>query len=176
MSVLLIGVTLGLDSFRAGVGMAALDRSWRLHAWLALAFGICDGLGTLIGVALGEAVSRGFVAAAAGYVGPALLILYGALLIAVPSSAASRVREVGRPWMIVGLPVALSVDNLASSVALGLVQFPAATTAVIIGAVSGAMALAGLRFGAVLLRMFPLPAELAAGVMMLLVGAMLAVD
>ena len=174
MSVLLMGITLGLDSLRAGVGMSALDRSWRLHAWLALAFGICDGLGTLIGAALGEAVSRGAIAA--GYVGPALLIVYGTLLIAVPSHTASRVREVGRPWMIVGLPVALSVDNLVSGVALGLVQFPAVTTAAIIAAVSGAMALVGLRFGAYVIRMCPLRAEPVAGVMMLVVGAMLAVD
>jgi manganese efflux pump family protein len=176
VSVLLLGLTLGLDSFRAGVGMAMVGRSRRLHLWLALAFGICDGLGTLIGVAVGDAASRGSIAAAAGYIGPALLIVYGALLIAVPSHASSRIQEVGRPWLIVGLPVVLSVDNIVSGLALGLVQFPAVTTAAIIGAASAAMALAGLRLGALVIRISPLRTEVAAGAMMLVVGAMLAVD
>lgn len=174
MSVLLLGVTLGLDSFRACVGLAALSASWRLHASLALAFGLFDGLGSVIGIALGGAVMRSSIAAPAAYLGPGLLIGYGTLLIAVRRRTPSRVRDLGQRCVILGMPVALSLDNLVSGAALGLVQFPPVTTAAVIGAVSGIMALVGLRFGAMVVRRFSLQSELAVGVMMLLVGVILA--
>jgi putative Mn2+ efflux pump MntP len=174
VAVLLLGVTLGLDSFRACVGLAALSASRRLHVCLALAFGLFDGLGSLIGIALGGSVMRSSLAAPAAHLGPGLLIGYGTLLIAVRRSTPSRVRDLGQRCVILGMPVALSLDNLVSGAALGLVQFPPVTTAVVIGVASGIMALVGLRFGAIVVRRLSLQSELAVGVMLLLAGVILA--
>jgi putative Mn2+ efflux pump MntP len=176
MSLLLLGVTLGLDSFRACVGVAALNDGWRRHALVAVAFGTSDGLGMVTGLALGGAMSHGLIATTARYVGPTLLIVYGAALICAPRHAASGTRDLGYGWMLVSVPVALSLDNLVSGAALGLAQFPVAITAAIVGAISGVMALAGLRLGRIVIRLVPLRSELTAGTMMVLVGAMLAAD
>jgi putative Mn2+ efflux pump MntP len=174
VSVLLLGITLGLDSFRACVGLAALGASWRLHASLALAFGLFDGLGSLIGIALGTAVMRSSITVPATYLGSGLLIGYGTLMIAVRPCTTSRVRDLGQRCVILGMPVALSFDNLVSGAALGLVHVSPVTTAAVIGAVSGIMALVGLRFGAIVVRRFSVHSELAVGVMMLLAGVILA--
>jgi putative Mn2+ efflux pump MntP len=171
--LLLLGITLGLDSFKAGLGLAALRRSWQRQAVLALAFGIFDGLGTFAGLALGGALT-GPIAIASSYVGPAMLIGYGFLLISISRKTPSD-PDLGPQWMIVGVPLAFSIDNFVSGVALGLVQFPAPAAATIIGTISGLMAFAGLRFAGTALRPFRLsPAW--SGTMMLLIGFMLAAD
>jgi putative Mn2+ efflux pump MntP len=172
----LLGITLGLDSFRGGIGLGALNASWRLHASLALAFGVLDGMGSLIGIALGTAVLRSSIAVPAAYLGSGLLIGYGALMIVARPGTTLRVRDVGRSCVILGMPVALSFDNLVSGAALGLVQVSPLATAAVIGTVSGIMALAGLRFGAIVVRRFSIESEVAVGVMMLIVGVMLAVS
>jgi putative Mn2+ efflux pump MntP len=176
MSVLLLGITLGLDSFRACVGLAALNKGWRRYAMLALAFGAFDALSTFVGLGLGHAVIRRSIAnIAAAYVGPVLLIGYGAALITLSRHDAVETFDVGRRWMIVGVPLALSLDNLVSGVALGLARFPVPITAAILGLVSGAMALAGCWCGAIVIRLSPARSELTAGVFMVVVGVMLAV-
>jgi putative Mn2+ efflux pump MntP len=134
---------------------------------LALAFGIFDGFGTFAGLALGGALTGGPITVVSRYLGPAMLMGYGFLLISVSHETPSRERDVGPRWMIVGVPLAFSVDNLVSGVALGLVPF---------GTISGSMALAGLRFGGMAIRLFPLPPGLWTGALMLLIGVMLAAD
>jgi putative Mn2+ efflux pump MntP len=173
--LLLLGITLGLDSFRAGVGLAALRPSWQREAVLGLAFGICDGLGTFTGLALGGALTGGPIPIAASYLGPAMLIGYGLWLISTSRERANE-NPLEPRWMIVGVPLAFSVDNVVSGVAFGLVQFPAPVAATIIGFVSGLMALGGLRFGGTAIRLLRVPAGPWTGTMMLLIGVMLAAD
>jgi putative Mn2+ efflux pump MntP len=56
-AIVLLRLALGLDSFRASLALGASGlggaRWWRV----GLAFGLCDGVGPLVGLALGRASS-----------------------------------------------------------------------------------------------------------------------
>jgi putative Mn2+ efflux pump MntP len=132
-------VSLGLDSLRvaATIGLGA---ALRHRVELAVAFGVCDGVASLVGLVAGHAVatvSSGIhiVSAAAIGVCAVWLLFHGD---GPPSG--------GRALLLV--PVALSLDNLVAGVAMGSVGVPA-VTALVLGATSAAMAAVGVSIGTV---------------------------
>ena len=55
IAVLLLGLALGLDSFRASLAMGASGLGGARAFRVALAFGACDGVAPLVGLALSRA-------------------------------------------------------------------------------------------------------------------------
>ena len=144
--ILLLGFALALDSFAvsASVGAAGLSRS--RHVGLALSFGICDGLASLLGAMLGigldDVADQGLP-----WIGPgtvAAYALYVLLLARLTRSAGSSL--IGR-WLVLGLPLCLSLDNLLTGGRLSALELPAPVTAMLFGLCSGLLAFAGLRLG-----------------------------
>lgn len=144
--ILLLGLALALDSFAvsASVGAAGLSRSQHLR--LSLAFGICDGLaslfGTMIPMGPDDSANRWLL-----WIGPltvAAYALYVLLLAKLTVSAGSRM---GARWLVFGLPLCLSLDNLLVGGRLNALGLPAPITAVLFGIGSGLLAFAGLRLG-----------------------------
>lgn len=167
-TVALLAVLVGLDNLQVGSGLGLLDVRAVSRRALAVAFGLCEGLMPLVGLVFGRAV-RGWAGEAAAVLGPAVLAACGVAIIA--GAVRERPGAVDRRWLLFGLPVALSFDNLLAGAGLGALGYPVGLTAVVIGGVSAAMCLAGLYLGARVRRFVPARADLLSGVYLVVVAA-----
>lgn len=156
VALLLVAASLGLSNFAAAVGIGVSGVDARARVRVGIIFGIFETampiLGLLAGRGLASALGR-----AAHWTGAALLIATGgyALIQAVRSQRRDRADEPGgaqpggaQPTgrlLVTGL--ALSIDNLAVGFALGTFHVNLVVAAIVIGAVSVAMSLAGLELG-----------------------------
>jgi putative Mn2+ efflux pump MntP len=152
VALLLVAVSLGLSNFAAAIaiGVTGVDARTRLR--VGLAFGLFEAGMPLLGLLLGHGLAGAF-GHAARWIGAALLIatgLYGLVqaLRRDDHDTTGAAAEGTGQLLITGL--ALSIDNLAVGFALGTYHVPLLTAAVVIGAVSVAMALAGLELGRLL--------------------------
>lgn len=152
-ALLSLALLVGLDNLQvaAAVGLLPMPPGRRLR--LALAFGLCEGLMPLAGLALGHGLLRAL--------GPwpeavevGVLVACGAVILGLAlrapgleeAGAAGRA-ERAQPapgWLLFGLPVSLSFDNLLAGVALGTMGYPLLVSALVVGAVSTALCLLGL--------------------------------
>jgi putative Mn2+ efflux pump MntP len=160
LEVAAFGILAGLDNLHVSAALGvSRPRKGRLLV-LAAAFAACEALMPFVGLALGGALRRALPALETA--GPVVLLLCGAAIL-VHALREGDAREVveGR-WML-GLPLTLSIDNLFAGVGLGSAGYPVLASAVIVGAISGTMCVAGLFAGAWLRRWVPGRAEVWSG-------------
>src|SRR6516162_2380363 len=144
-----LALLLGLDGLivAAALGPTRLGPRYRLA--LAGCFGLCDGLAVL----LGAAVRDGWLAQAVGAVGgvgPLAVGSYGLCVLLLGWRSRAAADSIGRPagrWLLFGLPVCLSLDNLVAGAGGGGADLPVTAAAGLSAAVSGLMAFAGLWAG-----------------------------
>jgi putative Mn2+ efflux pump MntP len=177
MMVLLLGLALGLDSFRTSAALGTLRPRLAGQFRTALAFGICDGVAPLLGLSLGSRLVTA-LAPWAGALGPILLAGFGLYQLAVPRGAeGSRGEGQGiGPWMTLGLPLLLSLDNLVAGFGLGLMRVPVVPSALAIGALSGLLSLAGFRLGTLIGGSLPAHAGRIGGVALVVLSIASAFD
>ena len=89
--------------------------------------------------------------------------------------AGSEVRETDR-WMVLGLPLSLSLDNLVAGTTLGMVGFPMAISVTIIGAMSALLSLAGLWLGRAAVKLLPVKVELIGGLVLIVIAVSFVVE
>jgi putative Mn2+ efflux pump MntP len=151
LALLLVAASLGLSNFAAAIaiGVSGVDSRTRLR--VGIVFGVFEAGMPLLGLLLGHGLA-GTLGHAVRWIGAALLIGTGlfALIQAFrhhgdTTSAAAQ----GQGKLLVS-GLALSIDNLAVGFALGTYHAALLTAAVLIGAVSVTMALAGLELGRLL--------------------------
>ena len=179
LALLLVAISLGLSNFAAaiGIGVAGVDAGTRLR--VGLIFGIFEAGMPILGLLLGHSLAHA-LGSAAHWIGAALLIGTGgyAVLQAIrgqarehePAAGASQLRT-GR-LLVTG--IALSIDNLAVGFALGAYHVNIAAAAVIIGAVSVTLSLAGLELGDRLGTKVGERGELIGGLVLIAVGIAIA--
>jgi len=164
----LAGLLLGLDSFivAAALGMAGMPATWRWR--LALAFGVCDGLASMVGACL----YLGTMLAWHEWLGPPAVGGYGAYVLLLAWRSRRLAGSAGaRGWPAFALPVCLSIDNLVAGA--GTAGGDAVLAAVVCGAVSGALAFVGLRLGAGVARRASVRGAWIGGVALIAVAAAL---
>jgi putative Mn2+ efflux pump MntP len=175
MATLLLtaGLLLGLDSFAVSLAVGTLPLSPRRRRGLALSFALCDGLASWLGSTQGSGLHS--LLDDTGRLGLAAVAAYGLYVLALARAArqAPPAGAGGGYWMVLGLPVCLSLDNLVAA-GPDLPGVPAALTAAVLGALSGCLALLGLSAGAALARRLPARAGWLGGGLLLLVAATLA--
>ncbi len=132
-TLFLLGLALGFDSFRVSLGLGGLRLSRARRRLIALSFGVCDGLAPLAGLLLGQSLVA-TVGRWTEYIAPFALGGYGLYVIYVACRRGESEQEAEGAWVVLGLPLALSLDNFAAGVGLGLLQYPALLSAAIIGA------------------------------------------
>jgi manganese efflux pump family protein len=186
LALLLVAVALGLSNLAAAIGLGTGGVGGAVRVRVAVVFGLFEAGMPLLGLLLGHDVA-GSLGHAARWLGGGILIAIGCygLLQARNQRASPRGSDGGgkrKLGTIVLSGLALSIDNLAAGFALGAYHVAFVVAAVLIGAVSVAMSLAGLELGARLgaalaerdahsRRGAPAGAELAAGVILVAVGA-----
>jgi putative Mn2+ efflux pump MntP len=150
LALVLVALSLGLSNFAAaiGIGVAGADAGIRVR--VGVVFGIFEAGMPVLGLALGHGLAS-TLGHTARWAGAGLLIATGAYGLMQARRAAAG--AAGPPegqlpltrLLVTGL--ALSIDNLAVGFALGTYHVSLALAAVVIGAVSVVMSLAGLELG-----------------------------
>ena len=162
IEVLVLGLFLSLDNFRSSIAIGTIPFGFRRAVQIAIVFGTWDGVAPLVGGALGHYVGK-IMGSIAGYVGPALLGIYGLYLLfgALRRPAPD---EIDQPWVtLFGMPLSLSVDNLLAGTGLGLLGFSPVISAVVFGALTAVMSLVGLCIGRFAARLIPIRSDLLSG-------------
>ncbi|HEX7312577.1 MAG TPA: manganese efflux pump [Pyrinomonadaceae bacterium] len=172
--LLLLAFTLSLDSFRVSLGLGATRPRPARQAQIALAFALCDGLAPLVGLMLGRSFAD-YVGGWSEYLGPLVLCAYGLYTVYVARRCAEG-QEEASGWVVFGLPLTLSLDNLVAGASLGLEGFPVLLSVAVIGAMSGLMSFAGLRLGGMAVNFLRLRSELLGGVALIFIALALAVE
>jgi putative Mn2+ efflux pump MntP len=174
LALVLVALSLGLSNFAAAIGIGVTGTDARTRVRVGVVFGIFEAGMPVLGLALGHGLAS-TLGHAARWAGAGLLIATGAygLLQALRASAAGATGPPGGQLPLTRLLVtglALSIDNLAVGFALGAYHVSLAIAAVVIGAVSVVMSLAGLELGGQLGPRTGSRAELLGGLVLIGVG------
>ena len=151
IALLLVAASLGLSNFAAAIaiGVSGVDARTRLR--VGIVFGLFEAGMPLLGLLLGHRLA-GTLGHSARWIGAGLLIATGLYTLIQAfrhhgGGTGAAAQGLGK-LLVSGL--ALSIDNLAVGFALGTYHVDLLTAAVLIGAVSVTMALAGLELGRLL--------------------------
>jgi putative Mn2+ efflux pump MntP len=114
-----------------------------------LAFGFWDAVAPLVGIPIGHYLGQA-IGSAAEYVAAIALGAYGLYLLMQAGRTAAP-EELERPWALFGLPLPLSLDNVAAGTSLGLLGFSPWVAAPVFGAITVLMSFVGLQLTGVAL-------------------------
>jgi manganese efflux pump family protein len=190
LAVLLVAVALGLSNLAASIGIGISGIGAGVRVRVAVVFGLFEAGMPLLGLALGHGVASS-LGHAARWLGGAILVAIGCYGLVqawrtlrhqggpasvrtpapAPAPAAAPEWRLGR---MVATGLALSLDNLAAGFALGTYHVAFGVAAALFGVVSVGMSLAGLEFGARIGTTLGTRSELAAGTVLVAVGAAMA--
>lgn len=144
-AILGFGVMAGLDNFQAACALGLLPLSRARKTALGASFGICESTSALAGLLAGHYLSAAFFPGKA--VGIVALLLSGATILFLSLTDRDVESAVNRGWMIFGLPLSLSLDNLVGGAGLGANGFPPFLSAILVGAVCSILSFAGILLG-----------------------------
>jgi manganese efflux pump family protein len=169
---------LGLDTFAvsAALGMRGLPPRQRLRASVLMSS--FEMAMPVVGLLLGHALGR-LVGNAADYLAIAVLALLGSwMLLHAEGDESERVAELtaGRGLVLLALGVSISLDELAMGFTIGLLHLSLWLAVVLIGAQAFLFSQLGLRLGLRLGETLRERAEQLAGVALLALAALLAVE
>jgi putative Mn2+ efflux pump MntP len=162
LPLLLVAASVGLSNLAAAIGIGFGGVTARTRIRVALVFGVFEAGMPIVGLVVGAGVAGG-IGHAARWIGAGVLIVIGLVTViqalrqppdpgrgaspgggAPPADAAHHSDSLGR---LIISAFALSLDNLAAGFALGTMHVGVAEGAIVIGAVSVVMSLAGLELG-----------------------------
>ena len=172
VELLALGFILSLDNFRASIALGTLPFSRLRAVQVALTFGLWDGLAPLVGVLLGGYFGQA-IGLYAEYVGAAVMGGYGLYLL-VHSLRSAAPEELDHPWMLFGIPLSLSLDNLLAGTSLGLLGFSPVFSATILAAITALMSFVGLCLGRVIGRLIRIRSDLLSGIALVIMAVVLA--
>jgi manganese efflux pump family protein len=188
IALLFAAVAVGLSNLAASIGIGVTGVTTRTRLQVGLVFGVFEAGMPIVGLLIGQRLASD-LGQAVRWPGAILLMIVGASGLVrsfrdsrrkvadapgespQPHPAASRPPGLGR-LLVSGF--VLSLDNLVVGFALGTYQVGIVTGAVLIGAVSVVMSLAGLELGGLLGRWAGRRSEQMSGLILILVGAAIA--
>jgi putative Mn2+ efflux pump MntP len=184
LALLALAAVVGLSNFAASIGIGVSGVSARTRVRVAVVFGLFEAGMPLAGLALGQSLAAG-LGQAARWLGAGALIAVGALSLVQawrsrephdpkPQEAGSGSPRSWRTGRVLVSGLALSSDNLAAGFVLGAYHTSLGEAALVFGAVSVAMSLAGLELGAKIGIATGDRSELIASAMLIAVGAAIA--
>jgi manganese efflux pump family protein len=189
LALLLAGVAVGLSNLAAAIGIGVTGVNARVRLQVGVVFGVFESGMPVVGLLIGQRFASE-LGQAVRWPGAILLMLVGAQALvrsirdsrkqaapdAVPAGAAGAALVGGAPHLgrLLASGLVLSLDNLVVGFALGTYGVSIAEGAIVIGAISVAMSLAGLELGGLLGRWAGHRSEQMSGLILILVGAAIA--
>ncbi len=171
--ILTVGLLISLDNLRISFVLGTLDLGREQRRLLPRFFGLFEGLMPLVGAMIGSVLLGPF---AAGMEGIEVALLLGAGLLVLLGFRFKQnyiERLLGYRWVLIGLPLMFSLDNLLAGISLstGTTKIIAGLiSALAVGAVSGIVAAIGIGLGYRLRQRIPDQAPVIGGSLMLALG------
>jgi putative Mn2+ efflux pump MntP len=152
-ALLSLGFTLSLDNFRVSVALGGLKPTLLRSVKTSLIFGMWDGITPAIGIIVGHYLSEKIdstatTVAAIGLGAYGLFVVVRALV--SPEHADPDLRMATR-----GLPIPLSVDNVAAGASLGLAGYSPWLAPALFGLVTFVMSIVGHQIGRTVAQFIP---------------------
>ena len=173
-ALLSLGVTLSLDNFRVSLALGGHKPTLLRSVKTSLIFGLWDGIAPAVGILVGHYLSQK-IDSTADVVAAIGLGLYGLFVVV----RALRSPENGDPdlrFATRGLPLPLSVDNVAAGASLGLAGYSPWLAPALFGAVTFVMSVAGHQIGRTAAQFIPrLRTDLLTGLAFVGMAALVAV-
>jgi manganese efflux pump family protein len=186
IALLFAAVAVGLSNLAAAIGIGVTGVNARIRLQVGVVFGVFESGMPVVGLLIGQRVASD-LGQAVRWPGAILLMLVGAQALvrsiregrrkdAAPAGAAAKHLAGGSPHLgrLLASGLVLSLDNLVVGFALGTYGVGIAEGAILIGAISVAMSLAGLELGGLLGRWAGSRSEQMSGLILILVGAAIA--
>jgi manganese efflux pump family protein len=174
ISLLTLGVTLSLDNFRIAIALGGLKPTLRRSVRTSFIFGLWDGIAPLVGILVGQYLtekidSTATTIAAVGLGAYGLFVVVRALV--SPEDADPDMR-----WATRGLPLPLSVDNVAAGASLGLAGYSPWLAPALFAMITFVMSVAGHQIGRTAARLIPrIRTDLLTGLAFVAMAALVAV-
>ncbi len=162
ISLLILGFVLSLDNFRLAIALGAFKLNWRRAFRIAVVFGLWDAFSPLVGLLIGRYFGQE-IGEAADTLGPIVLLVFGLYLV-VRSLQTEAPEELDERWVLFGIPLSLSLDNLLAGTGLGMLGFPPVFTAAVFGTMTALTTFVALQLGGVVARFVPIRPDLLSGV------------
>ena len=174
LDIFLIGVGLAMDAFAVSIckGLAAPGSQGKTALVCGLWFGGFQALMPLLGYLLGTTVS-GYISRYAGLVAFVLLCFVGSGMIREALKGGEECDASGAdisPRAMLPLAVATSIDALAIGVSFAGYRMNILLSIAIIGVTTFVISAAGVRIGSVFGTRYQKRAELAGGIILVLIG------
>jgi putative Mn2+ efflux pump MntP len=144
-ALLSLGFTLSLDNFRTSIVLGGLKPSLLRSIKTSAIFGLWDGVAPLVGIIVGGYLSDK-ISSTADIVAAIGLGLYG-LFVVVKALVRPEHADPDLRFATRGLPIPLSVDNVAAGAALGIAGFSPWLAPPVFGFVTFVMSVAGHQIG-----------------------------
>lgn len=170
LNLVVLGFILSLDNFRSSLTLGLIRFRWRHAALIALVFGFFDAIAPLAGIILGHYASQQIGGPVSDVVGPLVLGLFGVYLIVQFLRGRESGGETDYRFIVFGLPIPLSLDNVVAGVGLGLVGVSPVVPAVLFGSITAVMSFIGLEIGKRIAHIIPsrIRWELVAGIALII--------
>ncbi len=152
-ALLSLGFTLSLDNFRMSIALGGLKPTLLRSVKTSFIFGLWDGLAPLLGIILGDFLSSK-IDSTADTIAAIGLGAYG-LFIVVKALVSDEHADPDLRMATRGLPIPLSVDNVAAGASLGLLGYSPWIAPVLFGVTTFVMSVAGHQIGRTAAHLIP---------------------
>jgi putative Mn2+ efflux pump MntP len=152
-ALLSLGFTLSLDNFRTSIVLGGLKPSLLRSVKTSAIFGLWDGVAPAVGIIVGHYLSDK-ISSTADVIAAIGLGTYG-LFVVVRSLVTSEHADPDLRFATRGLPIPLSVDNVAAGAALGIAGFNPWLAPPLFGLTTFFMSVAGHQIGRTAAQFIP---------------------
>ena len=174
--LLSLGFVLSLDNFRSSLVLGGLKPTFLQSVKTSAIFGVWDGLAPVVGILVGHLL-RDRLHNAADTGAMIGLGVYGVFLI-IRALVSPQKADPDLRWARFGLPIPLSVDNVAAGAALGVAGYSPWLAPVLFGIMTFVMSVAGHQIGRTVAHFFTfipkLNLDLVTGAVFLLMAILMA--
>jgi manganese efflux pump family protein len=171
ISLLALGFTLSLDNVRMSIALGGLKPTVRQSVKTSFVFGLWDGLAPAIGIIVGQYLSEK-IDSTADTIAAIGLGAYG-LFVVVRALLSTEHADPDLRWATRGLPLPLSVDNVAAGASLGLAGYSPWLAPVLFGTTTFVMSVAGHQIGRIAAQFIPrIRTDLLTGIAFLAMAAL----
>jgi putative Mn2+ efflux pump MntP len=153
IALLTLGFTLSLDNFRISIVLGGMKPSLRTSVTTSFIFGLWDAAAPLVGLIVGHFL-RTKIDATAELIAAAGLAAYG-LFVVIRALISPEYADPDLRWARRGLPVPLSIDNVAAGASLGVAGYSPWIAPALFGVTTFIVSVAGHQIGRTAARFVP---------------------